>query len=139
MRMDRLTEKSQDALQAAQALAEGLQQQAIEPEHLLLTMVEQSDGIVLPVLRKLEARPDDVVAALRAELEKKPKVSGVAEQAFISSDLKKVLDAAFAEMQKLKDEYVSTEHLLLGLLAGKSGAAAILREAGVDHDAVYKA
>src|SRR5450759_2201345 len=77
MRMDRFTEKSQDALQAAQALA--------------------------------------------------------------SSDLKKVLDAAFSEMQKLKDEYVSTEHLLLGLLAGKSRAAAILADAGVSHDAVYKA
>jgi ATP-dependent Clp protease ATP-binding subunit ClpB len=137
--MDRFTEKSQDALQAAQALAERLQQQAIEPEHLLLALVEQPEGIVRPVLQKLEARPDDIAAALGDELAKKPKVSGVSEQAFVSSDLKKVLDAAFAEMQKLKDEYVSTEHLLLGLLASKSRAAAILREAGVDHDAVYKA
>jgi ATP-dependent Clp protease ATP-binding subunit ClpB len=137
--MDRFTEKSQDGLQAAQQLAEGLQQQAIEPEHLLLALLEQPEGIVLPVLRKLEARPDDVAAALREELAKKPKVSGAAEQAFVSSDLKKVLDAAFTEMQKLKDEYVSTEHLLLGLLAGTSRAADILREAGVDHDSVYKA
>ncbi len=139
MRMDRFTEKSQDALQAAQELAEGVQQQAIEPEHLLLALVEQPEGIVRPVLQKLEARPDEVAGALREELAKKPKVSGASEQAFASSDLKKVLDAAFSEMQKLKDEYVSTEHLLLGLLAGKSRAAAILADAGVSHDAVYKA
>jgi ATP-dependent Clp protease ATP-binding subunit ClpB len=137
--MDRFTEKSQDALQAAQELAEGVQQQAIEPEHLLLALVEQPEGIVRPVLQKLEARPDEVAGALREELAKKPKVSGASEQAFASSDLKKVLDAAFSEMQKLKDEYVSTEHLLLGLLAGKSRAAAILADAGVSHDAVYKA
>jgi len=137
--MDRFTEKSQEALQAAQELAEGLQQQAIEPEHLLLALVEQPEGIVRPVLQKLEARPDEVAGALREELGKKPKISGVSEQAFVSSDLKKVLDAAFSEMQKLKDEYVSTEHLLLGLLAGKCRAAAILADAGVSHDAVYKA
>jgi ATP-dependent Clp protease ATP-binding subunit ClpB len=137
--MDRFTEKSQAALQAAQELAEGLQQQAIEPEHLLLALVEQPEGIVRPVLQKMEARPDEVAGALRAELAKKPKVSGASEQAFASSDLKKVLDAAFSEMQKLKDEYVSTEHLLLGLLAGKSRTAAILADAGVSHDAVYKA
>jgi ATP-dependent Clp protease ATP-binding subunit ClpB len=137
--MDRFTEKSQDALQAAQELAEGVQQQAIEPEHLLLALVEQPEGIVRPVLQKMEARPDEVAGALREELAKKPKVSGASEQAFASSDLKKVLDAAFSEMQKLKDEYVSTEHLLLGLLAGKSRAAAILADAGVSHDAVYKA
>jgi ATP-dependent Clp protease ATP-binding subunit ClpB len=139
MRMDRFTEKSQDALQAAQELAEGVQQQAIEPEHLLLALVEQPEGIVRPVLQKLEARPDEVAGALREESAKKPKVSGASGQAFASSDLKKVLDAAFSEMQKLKDEYVSTEHLLLGLLAGKSRAAAILADAGVSHDAVYKA
>src|ERR1035437_1813263 len=139
MRMDRFTEISQAALQAAQELAEGLQQQAIEPEHLLLALVEQPEGIVRPVFQKMEARPDEVAGALRAELAKKPKVSGASEQAFASSDLKKVLDAAFSEMQKLKDEYVSTEHLLLGLLAGKSRTAAILADAGVSHDAVYKA
>ncbi len=139
MRLDRFTEKSQEALQAAQELAEGLQQQAIDPEHLLLALLDQTDGVVRPILQKLEARPDDVAARLNEELARKPKVSGAAEQAFVSTDLKKDLDASWSEMQKLKDEYVSTEHLLLGLVAGKSPAAAILREAGVDHDAVYKA
>jgi ATP-dependent Clp protease ATP-binding subunit ClpB len=139
MRLDKFTEKSQEALQAAQELAESMHQQAIEPEHLLLALVEQPEGIVRPVLQKLEARPADIAAQLRDELAKKPTVSGAGEQAFISSDLKRVLDDAWSEMEKLKDEYLSTEHLLLGLVAGKSRAAEILRQAGVTQDGVYKA
>ena len=139
MRLDRFTEKSQEALQAAQELAESMHQQAIEPEHLLLTLVEQPEGIVRPVLQKLEARPGDIASQLREELAKKPTVTGAGEQAFTSNDLKKVLDDAWSEMEKLKDEYLSTEHLLLGLLAGKSRAAEILNQAGVTHDKVYKA
>ena len=139
MRPDKFTEKTTEALRAAQELAESMQQQAIEPEHLLLVLAEQPDGIVRPILQKLEVRPDEVAAQLREELARKPKVTGATEQAFISNDLKKVLDAAWSEMQKLKDEYLSTEHLLLGLLAGKSRAAAILNQAGVTQDAAYKA
>src|ERR1700730_8955096 len=139
MRLDRFTEKPQVALQAAQQRAESMHQQAIEPEHLLLVLVERQEGIARPILQKLEARPGDIASQLREELAKKPTVSGAGEQAFISNELKKVLDDAWSEMEKLKDEYLSTEHLLLGLLAGKSRAAAILHEAGVTHDAVYKA
>jgi ATP-dependent Clp protease ATP-binding subunit ClpB len=139
MRLDRFTEKSQEALQAAQELAESMQQQAIEPEHLLLALLDQPESLVRPVLQKLEARPDEIAATLREELEKKPKVTGATERAFVSSELKKVVDEAWSEMQRLKDEYVSTEHVLLALVAGNSRAAAILREAGVTHDAVYKA
>ena len=139
MRLDRFTEKSQEALQAAQQLAESMQQQAIEPEHLLLALLDQPESLVRPVLHKLEVRPDDIAARLRDELKKKPKVSGAAEQAFVSNDLKKVLDDAWSEMQQLKDEFVSTEHLMLALVAGSSGGAAILKEAGVTHDALYKA
>ncbi|HXO66824.1 MAG TPA: Clp protease N-terminal domain-containing protein, partial [Candidatus Dormibacteraeota bacterium] len=139
MRLDRFTEKSQEALQAAQELAESMQQQAIEPEHLLLALLDQPDSLVRPVLQKLEARPDDIAARLREELEKKPKVTGAAERAFVSNELKKVADEAWSEMQRLKDEYVSTEHLLLALVAGSSRAAEILKQAGVSHDDVYKA
>src|SRR5258708_11806728 len=139
MRRDGCSEKSREAREAARELAEGLQQQAIEPEHLLMGLLDQTDGLVRPILQMLEARPEDVASRLNEELARKPKVSGVNEQAFVSSDLRKDLDAAWSEMQKLKDEYVSTEHLLLGLLAGRSGAAAILRESGVSHHAVYTA
>ncbi|HEV2064768.1 MAG TPA: ATP-dependent chaperone ClpB [Thermoanaerobaculia bacterium] len=139
MRLDRFTQKSQEALQAAQELAESMQQQAIEPEHLLLAMLDQPESLVRPVLQKLEVRPDDIAAKLRHELEKKPRVTGAAVQAFVSSELNKVLDEAWLEMQNLKDEYVSTEHLLLALVAGHSRAAEILKQAGVSHDAVYQA
>jgi ATP-dependent Clp protease ATP-binding subunit ClpB len=139
MRLDRFTEKSQEALQAAQELAESMQQQAIEPEHLLLALLDQPDSLVRPVLQKLEARPDEIAAKLRQELEKKPKVTGAAERAFVSNELKKVVDEAWSEMQRLKDEYVSTEHLLLALVAGNTRASEILKQAGVSHDAVYKA
>jgi ATP-dependent Clp protease ATP-binding subunit ClpB len=139
MRLDRFTEKSQEALQAAQELAESMQQQAIEPEHLLLALLDQPDSLVRPVLQKLGARPDDIAARLREELEKKPKVTGAAERAFVSNELKNVVDEAWSEMQRLKDEYVSTEHLLLALVAGSSRAAEILKQAGVSHDDVYKA
>src|SRR6202165_4345028 len=139
MRLDRFTEKSQEALQAAQELAESMHQQAIEPEHLLLPRVEHTEGSVRPGLQKLEARPGDIASQLREELAKKPTVTGAGEQAFTSNDLKKVLDDAWSEMEKLKDEYLSTEHLLLGLVAGKSRAARIFNEAGVTHDNVYKA
>jgi ATP-dependent Clp protease ATP-binding subunit ClpB len=138
MRPDKFTEKSQEALQAAQQVAEEMEQQAVDPEHLLLTLIDQPEGIVRPLLVKLEARPDDIASTLREQLAQKPKVSGVDAQAFVSSDLKKVLDAAWDEMQKLKDEYVSTEHLLLGL-AGTGKTEALLKQQGVTKDAIYKA
>src|SRR5438309_5171215 len=103
MRLDRLTEKTQEALQAAQQLAEARQRQAILPEHLLLALIDQSDGVVKPLLQKLEARPGDLVARLNQQIEQKPTVSGVSGQAFVSSELNKVLDKAWSEMQELKD------------------------------------
>jgi len=139
MRLDRFTEKSQEALQAAQQVAEQMHQQAVEPEHLLLALVQQPEGIVRPLLQKLEVRPDDLDARLRQVLAQKPQVSGPDASAFIAPALKKVLDDAWSEMEQLKDEYLSTEHLLLGLLASGAGTATILRAAGVDRDAVLRA
>ncbi|MFY9615381.1 MAG: ATP-dependent chaperone ClpB [Candidatus Dormiibacterota bacterium] len=137
MRLDKFTEKSQEALRAAQEMAESMGHQAIEPEHLLLTLIDQPDGIVRPLLLKLEAHPDEITQRLQERLEAKPKVSGAEAQAFISNDLKKVLDAAWDQMQKLKDEYVSTEHLLLGLATAGS-IQDLLKEFGVTADAIYK-
>jgi ATP-dependent Clp protease ATP-binding subunit ClpB len=139
MRLDRFTEKSQEALQAAQQLAEEANQQSVEPEHLLLALIEQTDGVVRPLLLKLEARPDDVAARLRTEIDKLPKVSGIAGQAYVSADLRKVLDNAWDEMEKLKDEYVSTEHLVLGMLQGGLRVERLLKEHGVGRDQVLKA
>jgi ATP-dependent Clp protease ATP-binding subunit ClpB len=137
MRIERFTEKSQEALQAAQQLTEAASQQAVEPAHLLLALIEQADGIVRPLLLRLEARPDELAQRLREEIGRLPRVSGVDAAAHISAELKKALDAAWSEMEQLKDEYVSTEHLLLGLLElGKT--ASLLREQGLTRDAVLR-
>jgi len=141
MRLDRLTEKSQEALQFAQQTAEQLQQQQIEPEHLLLALVQQPDGAVPAVLRKLEAHPERIERELTHVLSSRPKVYGTGVQAYVSPRLKAVLDAAWAEMERLKDEYLSTEHLLIAI-AGEgtaSEAGRILALAGVTPEKIYAA
>lgn len=138
LRRDRLTEKSQEALQQAQALAGDLQQQEMLPEHLLLALVEQTEGTVPLVLQRLEADPRRLASELRAFLERQPKVYGA--EGYMGSRLSKVLDAAWNEMERLKDEYLSTEHMLLGI-ADESGseAARILERAGVTKDKIFQA
>jgi ATP-dependent Clp protease ATP-binding subunit ClpB len=138
LRPDRLTEKSQQALQQAQGLAGDLQQQEILPEHLLLALVEQTEGTVPLVLQRLEADPRRLAPEIRAFLERQPKVYGA--EAYLGSRLRKVLDAAWNEMERLKDEYLSTEHLLLGI-ADESGseAARILQRVGVSKDKIFQA
>jgi ATP-dependent Clp protease ATP-binding subunit ClpB len=138
MRLDRFTEKSQEALRSAQTMAEDMGHQAIEPEHLLLALIDQPEGVARPLLLKLEARPDEIAQRLTERLEAKPEVSGADAQAFMSSDLKKVLDAAWDQMQQLKDEYVSTEHLVLGLTTA-GNLQALLKEMGVTAERVYQA
>jgi ATP-dependent Clp protease ATP-binding subunit ClpB len=139
MRLDRFTEKSQEVLQEAQLLAEQTGQQSIEPVHLLLALVEQPEGIVRPTLLKLEVQPEEVARDCRAEIERLPRVSGVDAAAHMSADLKKALDAAWEEMEKLKDEYVSTEHLLLGLNRGGLKSAEILAGKGLTGETLLKA
>jgi ATP-dependent Clp protease ATP-binding subunit ClpB len=137
MRLDRFTERSQEALTAAQQAAQQLQHPAVEPEHLLLALLEQEDGLVPALLRRLEVAPEPMAARLQAALENRPKQIGVTEPA-ISSALRTVLMTAFEEMSRLKDEYVSTEHLLLALCAKPEGEAGrLLQQAGVTPDRVY--
>jgi len=138
MRADRFTEKSQEALRAAQELAEARHQQVVEPVHLLLALAEQPEGIVRPVLQTLEVRPDEVVRLCQQEVELLPRVGGAAAAAYIGNDLKKVLDAAWEEMEKLKDEYLSSEHLLLGLLTAGVRTAALLAGVGLAREAVLR-
>jgi len=138
-RFDKLTLKAQEAVQSAQALADRESQQQIEPEHLLVTLLQQQDGIVGPVLGKLGARAEAIRRDAEAEIQRLPKVTGAGGQ-YVSPRLKAVLDAAWAEAERLKDEYCSTEHLLIGLAQEKDGAAGrILRQAGATHDAIYRA
>ncbi|MEO8899846.1 MAG: Clp protease N-terminal domain-containing protein, partial [Candidatus Dormibacter sp.] len=138
MRLDRFTERSQEALQAAQQAAQQLQHAAVEPDHLLLALLRQEDGLVPSLLQRLEVPPQPLAARLEAQLETRPKQYGGGEPA-VGNALREVLMAAFDEMSRLKDEYVSTEHLLLALVrAGKGGEAArLLAEAGVTADRIY--
>src|ERR1700686_726227 len=137
MRLDRFTERSQEALAAAQQAAQQLQHAAVEPEHLLLALLEQEDGLVPGLLRRAEVPPETLGARIRASLENRPKQIGGGE-AQISPALRSVLMSAFEEMNRLKDEYVSTEHLLLGIIAQPQGeASTLLRQAGATADRIY--
>src|SRR5881396_3840944 len=139
MRLDKFTIKAQEALQAAQSLAEQQSHQAIEPEHLLTTLIEQREGIVGPLLAKLGAHPDAIQRALRAELAKLPAVRGGSGQ-YLGERTRQVLERAQTEALHLKDEYVSTEHLLIALAQDRDGVAGrVLAQIGVTAEAVYKA
>jgi ATP-dependent Clp protease ATP-binding subunit ClpB len=137
---DRFTIKSQEALQAAQLLAEGRRNPQLTPEHLLAVLLEQDAGVVVPVLQKLGVAPPRLREQLNAALDALPALSGEGgEPAGASSELVQVLRAAEKEAGELGDEYVSTEHLLLALAASKSAAGDALRAAGADRDALLRA
>ncbi|HXH82651.1 MAG TPA: ATP-dependent chaperone ClpB [Candidatus Tectomicrobia bacterium] len=139
MRLDRFTVKAQEAIQAAQSLADQHDHQAIEPEHLLAALVQQREGVVGPILGKLGARPETIQRALEAELARLPKVRGGAGQ-YLGDRLRAALQRAQTEAERLRDEYVSTEHLLIGIAQDRDGAAGRLLAAnGVSADAIYKA
>jgi ATP-dependent Clp protease ATP-binding subunit ClpB len=138
-RFDKLTVKAQEALQAAQSLADQQSHQAIEPEHLLHALIQQREGVVGPLLGKLGARPDAIQRALEAELARMPKVRAASGQ-YMSDRLRVALERAQTEAERLKDEYVSTEHLLIGLAQDRDGAAGrVLAANGVTPDGIYRA
>jgi ATP-dependent Clp protease ATP-binding subunit ClpB len=137
MRLDRFTERSQEALTAAQQLAQQLQHASIEAEHLLLALLNQEEGLVPTLLRRLEVQPEPLAARLQAILENRPKQFGGGEPQ-VGNALRTVLMAAFDEMSRLKDEYVSTEHLLLAIASQQQGEAArLLQQNGVTRERVY--
>ena len=140
MRFDKFTIKSQELIQNSQALASQYHQQQIEPEHLLVAMLGQPEGIAVIMLRKLGASHDAIASEIKAAVEKLPKVSGGnIGEAFLSPRSKTVLEAAFSEAAKMKDEFVSIEHLFLAIADEKQGAAAgILSRAGVTRDSILK-
>jgi len=139
MRLDKFTVKAQEALQAAQSKADQHNHQAIEPEHLLSALLEQREGVVGPVLAKLGARPDAIQRELEAALGKLPAVKGGSGQ-YLGDRTRQTLERAQKEAERLKDEYVSTEHLLLALAQDRDGAGGrTLAGAGVNAEAIYKA
>jgi ATP-dependent Clp protease ATP-binding subunit ClpB len=141
MQPDRFTIKSQEALQAAQRLADERRNPQTTPEHLLAVLLEQDGGVVAPVLRKLGVDPGAVRQALGPALDALPTLSGGAspEPSGGSSELVQILRDAEGEMRDLKDEYVSTEHLLLALAKHPGKAGEALRSTGASRDELLKA
>jgi len=140
MRFDKFTIKSQELIQNSQGLASQHGHQQIEPEHLLAAMLQEREGIAGAMLRKLGVSPADINRQVTAALEKLPQISGAGVgEAYLSPRAKAVLEGAFGEAGKMKDEYVSIEHIFLAIAEEKKGeAAAILARAGVTRDSILK-
>ena len=140
MDINKYTEKAQQAILAAQQLADREGHAEMLPEHLLVTLLEQKDGIVPEIARKMNADPAALSALVRGELQRLPRAHG-GSQVGLSARLRKVTDSAEQEAERLKDEYVSTEHLLVAIAAegGKSPAARLLEQRGISKDTILQA
>ena len=139
LRMDRFTVKAQEAVARAQAEAQKRNHQQVTPLHLLLALVAQPDGVVQPVVQKLGASPDTLLTDLERALKSLPQVQG-AGQLYLSPQLGQVFEAAEKEAERFKDEYISTEHLLLAIADLKGDPAQMALSAnGVHHEAILKA
>ena len=140
MKLDRLTEKGQEAMVSADALAEQYKNAQLEPEHLLLALLDQSGGIAAQIVTKLGASPDRLRTRVEGSVNRLPKSYGVRGKTVISYATRNVLDQAEKESISMKDAYVSTEHLLMSLAspANIGDAGKLMREMGVTRDAINK-
>jgi ATP-dependent Clp protease ATP-binding subunit ClpB len=139
MRIDRFTQKMQEALPAAQDLASQSNHQEITNEHFLSALLDQTDGITRPLLEKVGVNSNQLRDGLRAELDRSPKVHGGAVDLRLANELRSVLDGAEKEMSKLKDEFTSTEHYLLALSGANVPASKLLKDLGVTRDKLMQA
>ena len=140
MNFNKLTVKAQEAVSEAQNLARGAGNPEFTPEHLLIALLRQEGGIVVPILTKLGLQPGQIEAEVAAEVAKFSRVGGASAEPMIGSTLRKVFDAAFNAATQFNDEYVSTEHFLLAIAQTKeSTAAKILARHGAVPDALLKA
>src|SRR5215207_5664026 len=140
MNINKYTEKAQEAVIAAQTLADREGHPEITPEHLLLTLVEQRDGIVPSIVTRMNADPAALATAVKTELGRLPRAHG-GSQPSISARLRQLTGAAESEAERLKDKYVSTEHLFVAIASegGRSAASRILEQRGITRDAVLQA
>jgi ATP-dependent Clp protease ATP-binding subunit ClpB len=137
MRFDRFTIRGQEAVQEAITMAEKGQNQQVEPEHILAVMLEQKEGVVKPILGKIGANAATILTEVESAIAKFPKVSG--GQQYFSSRTNTLFQEAQKEAEKMQDEYLSTEHLLLTISAEKTGdAGRILRSNGITRDDLEK-
>ena len=139
LRFDKMTVKAQEVLQQAQEVAASHQNQAVEPIHLLAALVQQADGVVPPLLARLGIRQELLTQDVEREIERLPKVQGFAQQN-LGRALNEVLERAFDEATKFKDEYVSTEHLFLAIAGeDRDPAGRLLKKHGASHEAILQA
>lgn len=139
LRFDKMTVKAQEAVQSAQEVAARHENQQIEPIHLLAALVEQSDGVVSPLLARLGIRSEILSQNIEREIGRLPKVQGFGQQ-HMGRPLNEVLENAFKEAEKFKDEYVSTEHLFLAIAAmDRDAAGQLLKKQGASHEAILQA
>ena len=140
MRYDKMTLKAQEALQQADSLAHAFNHPSLDVDHLLLALVEQKDGVVPPLLERIGVDAGEVAGAVRSRLEGKPKVHGDAAELTMAPRLSRVLNKAEQEAAGLKDEFTSTEHLLLAMLDGEGGEARdLLKQRGVTRESAMEA
>ena len=142
IRWDKFTIKAQEAIQQANEAASQHGNPEMLPLHLLAALLQDSEGIVVPVLTKLGVNASSLQSQVTERIERLPKVSGAAAQPHLSAAMSKVLDQAFKEADTFKDEYVSTEHLLLAMVRDKdkgNEARQLLAAAGAEYDAILKA
>jgi ATP-dependent Clp protease ATP-binding subunit ClpC len=144
MRFDRFTERAQDAAMRAYEILQRYQHSQVDTEHLFLALLEQPEGLTTQIIEKLNAPVNVIRGKLEENLQRSPKsagmgYSGQVAQVFITPRLKRVIDVANEEASKLKDEYISTEHLFLGIASERNTPAAnILREQGVTKERIQQ-
>ena len=140
MAVDKPTERAQEALAGAARVAEERGNQVIEPEHLLLALLDAREGVVGPVLERAGADPGALRTATVAAIARRPQVSGETSGPQLSSAFRRVLRRAGEEAESIGDEYISTEHLLLALLEeGGQAAREALTSSGVSRDGLLRA
>ncbi|HTF21863.1 MAG TPA: Clp protease N-terminal domain-containing protein, partial [Chryseolinea sp.] len=137
MNFDKYTIKSQEALQKSAEIALAKQQQAIEPGHLLKSILETDENVSNYLFKKLNVNVGFLENKLEDLLKSYPHVSG--QQPYLSTATNGILQQAEKELKEFKDEYIAVEHLLLGILSSKDKASALLKDAGVDRSALIKA
>ncbi len=136
MNIEKFTEKAQSALYEAQALAQRMGHQELDAEHLLLALLDQEEGLVPQILSRVGANPAHIRQHIEVALKDRPRVSG-STQVYLSPRTQKVLSVAEEEARRLKDEFIATEHLLLGLLDLRDGAVSrVMQNFGVDRNRV---
>src|SRR5215212_4654043 len=136
MQIDRFTTKSQEALEAAAGLAAAKHHTEVQPEHLLAVLLEQSEGVIPPVLRKVGTSPAEIRRVVNAALDDLPTITAGAREPANARELLDVLRAAEREAGELRDEYISTEHLLIALSEAPGAAGDALPKTELLRDAV---